>query len=152
MVCEGGGGIEQPLVENPAHATVTLYWQLSIFINLFKKHLVFKFKNKTKIRLRAAPATKHCLKVLFFFFQNLQAKSAELAGYETKLNNLHLKVDSCKYVNLYLTILTLWMLNTFSVDVMDFAGLKAINEESLAVKRNLNNEIEKVSNSFVCYC
>ena len=44
------------------------------------------------------------------------------------------------------------MLNTFSVDVMDFAGLKAINEESLAVKRNLNNEIEKVSNSFVCYC
>ena len=40
------------------------------------------------------------------------------------------------------------MLNTFSVDVMDFAGLKAINEESLAVKRNLNNEIEKVSNSF----
>ena len=86
--------------------------------------------------------------MLFFFFQNLQAKSAELAGYETKLNNLHLKVDSCKYVNLYLTILTLWMLNTFSVDVMDFAGLKAINEESLAVKRNLNNEIEKVSNSF----
>lgn len=55
--------------------------------------------------------------------KSLQGKSAQLAGYENKLNSLRLQIDS--------------------LDLMDFAGLKAINEESLSVKQNLNQETEK---------
>jgi hypothetical protein len=31
------------------------------------------------------------------------------------------------------------------VDLMDFAGLKAVSEELLKIKRSINQEIEKVS-------
>jgi hypothetical protein len=42
--------------------------------------------------------------------------------------------------------------NFFSslVDLMDFAGLKAVSEELLKIKRSINQEIEKVSFGTIC--